>query len=391
MNQHSVLCRFLAEHPQDWEARLTKDYSIRIKKEGSYAIFNYGFNCDYADPIVQEARGIILDVAALEVVCWPFRKFGNHNESYADEIDWSSARVLEKVDGSIVKLWYDHAAEKWQFSTNATIRAEEATVESFGGVRFGDLIRCAKNYGDIPFDRLDRTCTYIFELVSPETQVVIKYEETALYHIGTRSNLTGGESEVDIGIQKPASYPLGSLAECLSAAAELNREIRSRDPDEVAREGFVVVDADWHRVKVKSPDYLMMHRLRQIETVSKRSYVEMLLGDRAQVDEICKYNPHLVPHFKYYDFKLAELFHQADVLSRLGVNLLREYSGDRGAVARILLRHRLSTVAFRSLDTGRQGGEILREYPPEKLAAMIPDYTPEDLSVLFLGTQEAGQ
>jgi len=391
MNQNSVLCRFLAEHPHDWAARLTEDYSIRIKREGDLAIFNYGFACNFADPIVQEARGIILDVKRLEVVCWPFRKFGNHNESYADEIDWSSARVLEKIDGSIVKLWYDHAAGHWQFSTNGTIRAEQALLDASPGLCFGDVIRRAHNFEDIPFDKLDRTSTYLFELVSPDTQIVVRYPETVLYHIGTRSNLTGLEREEDIGIQKPASYPLDSLEACLRAAAELNREAISRAPDVLEREGFVVVDGRWNRVKVKSPDYLMQHRLRQIEGISKRTCVDLLLHDRAHAEEICKFNPQLVPTFRYYDFKLAELIWQAEQLARLAANLLYEYSGDRGAVAKILLRHRLSAIAFRSLDTGRRGGELLLEYPPEKLAALIPDYLPEDLSALFLSGGESGQ
>ena len=70
---------------------------------------------------IRELGGIIIDCERCEVVCWPFRKFGNHNEGYADTIDWSTARVQEKVDGSIVKLWYDEANGKWQFSTNGCI------------------------------------------------------------------------------------------------------------------------------------------------------------------------------------------------------------------------------------------------------------------------------
>ena len=188
MNFNSFICNFISEHPDNWDDILFREHAIKVKKEGNYAIFNYGFECDYANPLVQEARGIIIDVTNLEVVCWPFRKFGNHNESYADEIDWNSAKVLEKVDGSIVKLWYDYELSKWQFSTNGTIRAENASIDNYIGLYFGDVIQRADNYSDIPFGNLDKDCTYIFELVSPETQVVVKYDSTSLYHIGTRNN-----------------------------------------------------------------------------------------------------------------------------------------------------------------------------------------------------------
>ena len=200
MNHNSKLCCFIARNPDNWQTILTEEYGIKVKQEENYAIFNYGFGCDYSNPLVQEARGIIIDTESLQVVCWPFRKFGNYTESYADSIDWNTAKVQEKVDGSIVKLWFDHRLGKWQFSTNGVIRAEKAPLESVRASNYLSLIQKAKNFADIPFQTLDRDYTYIFELVSPDNQVVVPYDATMLYHTGTRSNVTGEETDMDIGI-----------------------------------------------------------------------------------------------------------------------------------------------------------------------------------------------
>ena len=383
MNNNSVICRFISENPERWEDILTKKYSIKVKKEGDLAIFNYGFDCDFSHPLVQEARGIIIDLKSLEVRCWPFRKFGNHNESYADKIDWSSARVLEKVDGSIIKLWFDGARGTWQFSTNGTIRAESASIENYTGLYFGDVIVRADNYRDIPFDRLDRDKTYIFELVSPETKVIVSYGATSLYHIGTRSNLCGIESEEDIGIKKPASYALSSLEECIKAAVLLNADKTVTTADDVTGEGFVVVDKNYNRVKVKSPDYIMMHRIASYATLTKRDCLTMLISGDGDVKKMSDANPALVPIFKYYDYRLAELKYQADKLALLARSLYKEYSKDRRAVANIILKHKLSFVGFRALDTEESGAEILLAQPIEKLLKQIPDYEPEDMSALF--------
>lgn len=380
MNVNSHLCRFIAAHPDDYEAILRREYDLRIKHDGALAIFNYNVTADFHDPIVQEARGIIIDTERCEVVSWPFRKFGNHNEGYADPIDWSTARVLEKVDGSIIKLWYDHAKGDWQFSTNGTIRAEVAAVDGAPLLSYGDVIRRADNYGDIPFDRLDRDATYIFELVSPETRVVIDYGVTTLYHLGTRSNITGLERCEDIGIKTPASFAITSLSGCLKAAAALNDGCEG---DEVTNEGFVVVDADYHRVKIKSPDYIVMHRLRLSGYLPKRECLLMLLegGDSAQL--LLSLNPALLPTAKYYDFRLCELLRTADLLGDMARRLYEEYSGDRGAVARIIGKHPLAFVAFRCLSTDARGSDLLRAMPVERIAKLIPDYLPEDLSALF--------
>ncbi len=382
MNKNSYLCNFLSKHPDDWEKLLTEKYFIKIKHDGAYSIFVYDIGCDFSLDLVQEARGIIINTEKLSVACWPFRKFGNHNESYADEIDWNTARVQEKIDGSIIKLWYDETAGAWQFSTNGTIRAERAAIDAYPGVKFSEIIKRADNYSDINFDTLDKEKTYIFELVSPETQVVIDYGITSLYHIGTRSNITGEEYDENIGIKKPLSYPLRSLEDCLKAASVLNRT-DGKDESEIKKEGFVVVDSAWRRVKIKSPDYLVQHRITNISAISKRDAVFILINEKEKVENLTSASPALIPYFKFYDFKLSELCYTADKLSVIARSLFSEYSADRAAVAKIISKHRLSGIAFRALDCTDTGAEILLSTPIEKLIKLIPTYEPEDLYSLF--------
>ncbi len=380
MNENSFLCKFIAENRDDWQKRLEREYSIKSKTDGPLAIFNYGYECDFANPLVQEARGIIIDTERLSVVCFPFRKFGNHNEYYADEIDWDTARVQEKVDGSIIKLWYNELRGAWQFSTNGMIDADYAEIEGLSGRNFGEIIREADNYGNIPFDSLRRDTTYIFELVSPQTKVIVEYGKTTLYHIGTRNNLTGVESESDIGIRKPASYPLRSLSECIDAARALNSQAEG---EAVEAEGYVVVDALYRRVKVKSPNYLMQHRLRLSVDASKKACVALILGKREELELAIRLNPALAVSLRYYDYKLCEIISEARALGELAKKLLSEYSGDRGAMARIISKHPLCGIAFRSIDRGIDPEEIVRNMQIEKLIAMIPTYEPKDLSYLF--------
>ena len=73
-----------------------------------------------------------------------------------------------------------------------------------------------------------------------------------------------------------------------------------------------------------------------------------------------------------------------DKLALLAKSLYKEYTGDRSAVAKIILKHKLSFVGFRAIDSGESGGEILLAQPIEKLAKMIPDYEPDDMYSLFL-------
>lgn len=379
MNQNSYICKFINENRDNWE-ELLSNMNIKVKKEGPLAIFNYSIEADFYNPIVQEARGIIINVDELEVVCWPFRKFGNFNEPYVDTIDWESARVLEKVDGSIIKLWFNKITNNWQFSTNATISASDAPISGLFDINYMDLIKQAINYNQIPYDKLDKDTTYIFELVSPISRVVIYYYTTTLYHTGTRNNITGKEEELDIGIIKPKVYSLNSLEDCCNAAKELNK---TNSENEVTNEGFVVVDKNYHRIKIKSPDYLIVHRIAENKVISKVDCIDMLINRREDIDKVIKAYPSLTHIVRYYDYKLEELKHSADVIGLFAIKIYEEYSQNRKEVAKILLKHKLSFIGFRCIDNNKSGSENLLRLTINQITNLIDDYIEEDLSYLF--------
>lgn len=383
MNKNSKLCCFISEH-ENWRDILKDEYKITVKEEYPFAIFNYGIDCDFSNPIVQEAMGIIIDLDNLEVACWPFRKFGNYNESYADKIDWNTARVQDKIDGSIIKLWWNRMTGKWQFSTNGTINAGTALANQMTQETFLDVIRKADNYNEIilRLPIFNKDYTFIFELVSPETQVVVKYPKQHLYHIGTRCNISGQEMDSDIGIEKPKEYQLKSLDDCVNAAGELNKsddgQVRG-----VKKEGFVVVDGNWSRIKVKSPDYLMLHRMSSNANFSKERIIGMIRDRTVSVQDICEDFPNFAHYFKFYDFKIAELEYQVKVFCDLTDRIYEEYSHERKTVANIIKKHRLAGLGFKHLDSGKSGCELLEEMPLSQYCKYIPDYQPERLSELF--------
>ena len=383
MNKNSKLCCFISEH-ENWRDILKEKYKITVKEEYPFAIFNYGIDCDFSNPIVQESRGIILDLDNLEVVCWPFRKFGNYNESYADKIDWNTARVQDKIDGSIIKLWWNRMTGKWQFSTNRTINADAALANQMTQETFLDVIRKADNYNEIilRLPIFNKDYTFIFELVSPETQVVVKYPKSHLYHIGTRNNISGQEMDSDIKIEKPKEYPLKSLDDCVTAVGELNKSDDGQVHG-VKKEGFVVVDGNWNRIKVKSPDYLMLHRMSSNSNFSKERIISMIRHGSVSVQDICEDFPNFAHYFKFYDFKISELEYQAKVFCDLTDCIFEEYSHERKAVANIIKKHRLSPIGFMHLDSGETGQEILNNLPLNKYCKYIPDYQPEKLSTVF--------
>jgi len=48
---------------------------------------------------VQESRGLVLEKGTWKIMSMSFRKFFNAAEGHAAKIDWSTAHILEKLDG----------------------------------------------------------------------------------------------------------------------------------------------------------------------------------------------------------------------------------------------------------------------------------------------------
>ena len=271
------LTEFISAHG-DWEELLSAPpYCIKIKRDGGYIIFSYSqIESDFGIELVRECRGVILEDITFRPVCVPFYKFGNYGESYVPQIDWASARTQEKIDGSLIKVWFDKG--EWRVSTSGNIFAANSVLERTDLFpdgcpynTYGDLFEAAKTAAGLDFDRLNRQYTYMFELVSPYNKVVIMYDKAEIYHIGTRDNVTLQEIEIDIGVKKPREFALGSLDDCVTAAQNL--------PDD--KEGYVVVDRYYNRVKIKNPVYVALHHIKNNGAPSLVSLIGIIRKNEA--------------------------------------------------------------------------------------------------------------
>ena len=380
MTQNSLLCQIINDHPDDWRKWMDVNYpSIRRKESTPYVIFKYSIGANFKDPVVQEARGIIINYFKKEVVCWPFRKFGNYNDSYADTIDWDSAIIQEKIDGSIIKLWYNDFFSRWVFSTDFTIYAEDALCPNvdYDGeyVTFLYAIQKCTNYSRIMTyinnDRLDKDMTYIFELTTPYNRVVIKYPHNRMYQIGARNNKTGEETHEKIFDVKPFTYTGHSLDDCLNPIS--NRYYRTCD-----FEGYVVVDKNFHRVKVKSDIYFVLHNIKDLGKNDRKRLIRLIFNQKISVVDISEQYPDIAHILKYYDYKVSEFISEATEILKVSRQIYKIHHNRKDVAIRIN-SHRLAFIAFAGLDNDKDFEEILRSRKGGIFAAMskyIPKYEP---------------
>lgn len=255
-------------------------YSIKTRRHETYpnlVLFKYNqLDSPMEAQIVQESRGIILDEEDnWRVISRPFDKFFNYGEAYAADIDWSTAQVQEKLDGSCIQMYfYDN---KWQVGTLGVPDASTPVHDT--ETLFSELFWTTfQKQRLVPPPSVHAGYTFIWELMSPWNRIVVRHEEPKLCLIGLR-HLHDGQ-EYDPACMKnyfptvPASYNLNSFDGLFSTF---------EDMQPLEQEGYVVVDKSFNRVKVKHPGYVALHHLKG--SFSRRR-VAQIVANTGEMEEI---------------------------------------------------------------------------------------------------------
>jgi hypothetical protein len=268
---------------------------------------------DFDARIVCECRGIILDENNnWGVVAFPFTKFFNYGEGRAANIDWSSCKVQEKVDGSLITLFYYN--NKWRVSTSGGPDAG-GDCNDFG-FTFAELFWKTFDQYDVVLPT-DKEYCFFFELTSPYNKIVVHHNKAGLTMLGGRNiishqeisaadaakHFTPWRKERRSGI-RAAFDQLPVVKEFpLTSFTEIYNSFPSISP--TAQEGYVVVDSNFNRVKCKSPAYVALHHLRD-GLSSQRALVSVVLN--GEIDEV-------VVSFPEYKEQLVSIKSKIDAIT----------------------------------------------------------------------------
>lgn len=255
---------------ENWKDLLSTDpYNITIKEDSDYYLLKYNeLKSSFSLRIVNECRGLIIRKEDLEPVALSFVRFYNWEKCLlASDIDWSSAIALEKIDGAKIMVWYDKY--NWHISTSGNIDAHNSPVGEDRKTNFGDLFTTIFNRYST-FDELDKNIIYTFEIITTLEQHIVPNNKDEIYLIGLRDKTTFEEiSIIDYSCPflKPKVYDISSLEDAQNQVSQLNE-------NGIEHEGFVVVDKDFNRIKVKTEEYFILKKLK----ISKKNFLEQTLN-----------------------------------------------------------------------------------------------------------------
>eukprot|EP01102_Stenamoeba_stenopodia_P018090 TRINITY_DN6593_c0_g1_i1.p1 TRINITY_DN6593_c0_g1~~TRINITY_DN6593_c0_g1_i1.p1 ORF type:complete len:375 (+),score=62.11 TRINITY_DN6593_c0_g1_i1:223-1347(+) len=310
----------LRQHVLEFGLESLEAFAIKTKRHKKWTnlvLFSYNqLKSPFSNPIVRQSRGIILDENDnWNIVSYPYDKFFNHGESNAATIDWASAVVFEKVDGSLITLYYYEG--QWNVATSGTPDAA-GPIRSFHGHNTGDrqtttfaedFWRIWNSLGYRLPEETDKC--FMFEMVSYSNRIVCFYAEEGIYIHGCRDLKTFTEEDpahyaAKYGWKPVKTVPLTSIDEVLRLVEEING---------AKEEGFVIRDAGFRRVKIKSPTYVKLSLLSLGNDVVNQKSLAIVV-QKNEGDEFLAYFPHFESIYRkmqiLYEKTVTELDEQIE-------------------------------------------------------------------------------
>ncbi len=369
---------FIAANP-DWLARLVNEYAIIVNTDGDLVSLKYNqLESPMHDPLVAQCRGMVVHAPSGRILAHPYDKFWNHGDALAPAIDWESACVQEKLDGSLMILYFDPFEDGWRVASSGTPRASG---------RYGDT---GMTYREAfwyqwtalgmlkPVAPVMRSVTFMFEFCGAPNRVVVRYPKPRIVLHGARHadgrELPRGSLRIlakEYDWELVAEHPIGCIADCLAAADKLHP---------ADNEGYVVVDGNFNRIKVKSPAYVALHHLKGNGPITTRRVIELW-----QTGELAE----LLTHFPEVEGDIA-----ADllVLQAIAISAAGDFAQHRGAPTRkefaVAVKDAcwapVTFALFKALgpdggnwdDLERDAQQIMRNMTTQAVERLVEDFRP---------------
>jgi hypothetical protein len=284
---------------------LASEYFIKVRPSAALPLVSLNYDqilSKMSEPICQECRGLILETGTWDVASRSFPKFFNYGQIEAHEIDWASARVQEKLDGSLICFY--HYQGEWRVATKGTPDASGsvgAESMTFANLVMLTLLEMGTSWGELTTAMLPNKF-YSFELTAPENRVIVPYKGRSLTLLAAWDAETLEEESVASLPQLPTpvvkEYPFsGVTLDFLVAVAG--------GMSALLDEGVVVSDDSHRRIKVKCPAYMMADRVMS-RIATPRRKVELILSPQYD-DSLTLLPPHVQDELREYEHKIRAL------------------------------------------------------------------------------------
>lgn len=233
-----------------------KEYDLYCCKYNSLGM-------DWDDERIRMARGIILDREG-NIVSKGYDKFFNYGElrnrenfKSCDLSEWGDEgfAVTEKIDGSMMLVTFHE--DRFIVSSSSSITNDYTNLFREKLKEIGLINENLDTFKSVVFKNICKDCCFVFEYVSPETQIVIPYEKSDIIFHG----LINKKDYKLVFLNEESSNYISALLNVNSKAYyKMSKEdIIERQKTDENIEGWVVQFESGKMIKFKTEWYLKNH------------------------------------------------------------------------------------------------------------------------------------
>ena len=197
------------------------------------------------------------------------------------------------VHNSLMIVYFDDFQKKWCVGTrsrpeaNGTIDDSDYTFAKLFDAATVEMFKDKTANIQSLMNDANKNYTYCFELTSPFNRIVCQYDDIGLTLLATRDITDLQEIDIDdvfermmkagtkfsdvwsaLGVKKPEQFAFNNINHMIQV-------VRDWDPRE--KEGIVIRDANFNRIKVKNPAYIAYNHMRDSLATSWRGCVAVIL------------------------------------------------------------------------------------------------------------------
>lgn len=229
----------------------------------------------------RECRGITFCSDSGDIIARKYHKFFNLNEreeTLLDNIDWSDDHVIcTKQDGSMITPVMVRGKLQWHTTMGNTDVSQPVY----------EFVKNNPYYENFAFDCLEQGETPIFEWCSRKQRIVVDYPEDRLILTAVRNNYTGEywpeESlrgvNIYYGVEVVDFFPQPKNIENFV-------DVVRGMTDDV--EGFVIRFTDGHMLKIKTDQYVTIHKAKE-HILYDRNIIKLILENK--LDDVMAHLP----------------------------------------------------------------------------------------------------
>ena len=271
------------DHIEDVTKHIDGSSEFLVMERDNFIVIDYAvaFQSTFTDigeagsDIRRECRGLVFDKDG-KIIRRPYHKFFNLNEreeTQAHLVDFSQDHIVfDKMDGSMVAsfmlgndiIWGTRkVADQFNELVSKFVQSSKSKYEDFA--KF-----CAEN-----------NLTPIFEYISPDNRIIVNYDREDLVLTGLRHNVTGVYSSYELKKGFANQYDI-PMVETYGKVDEIDAFVNRIQNDVEDREGVVVRFYDGHMLKLKSAQYVKLHKTKSI--MNEKTVLGWIIND--ELDDV---------------------------------------------------------------------------------------------------------